>query len=123
MKHYYEFPSLEHVYLEDSWVLDIQTGPDSVEITLETVLTESHPEYSDPPPDEQYCYRNGRICFQNAKRITWINKSMVPSPELVGPPTYGNVDALYFSEDSYHVTGEWGELDIVSCEPLFEFVE
>jgi hypothetical protein len=52
MKDYYELPSLEHVYLEDSWVLDIQTGPDSVEITLETVLTESHPEYSDPLPDE-----------------------------------------------------------------------
>ena len=123
MKPYYEFHSLEHVYLEDSWVLDIQTGPDSVEITLETVLTESHPEYSDPLPGEQYCYRNGRICFQNAKRITWTNKSMIPNPEPGGPPDYGNIDEFYFSEGSYHLIGEWGELEIVSSEPLFEFVE
>ena len=123
MKDYYEFHTLEHVYLEDSWVLDIQTGPDSVEITLETVLTPSHPEYSDPPPNEQYCYRNGRICFQNAKRITWTNKSMIPNPEPGSPPDYGNIDVFYFSEGSYHLIGEWGELEIVSCEPLFEFVE
>ena len=51
MKDYYEFPSLEHVYLEDSYVMDIQTDPDAVEISVETVLTETHPQYSDPLPD------------------------------------------------------------------------
>ena len=122
MKQYYEFHSLEHVYLEDSWVLDIQTEPDSVEISLETVLTESHPQYSDPPPNKQYCYRNGRICFQNAKRITWIEKSMIPNIEPGSPPDYGNIDVFYFSEGSYHLIGEWGELEIVSSEPLFELV-
>ena len=123
MKQYYEFHSLEHVYLEDSYVLDIQTEPDSVEISVETVLTESHPQYSDPLPGERYCYRNGRICFRNAKRITWVKKSMILMPDLVGPPDYGNIDAFYFSEGSYHLIGGWGELDIVSSEPLFEFVE
>ena len=123
MKYYYEFHSLEHVYLEDSYVLDIQTEPDSVEISVETVLTESHPQYSDPLPNEQYCYRNGRICFQNAKRITWVEKSMIPVPNLVGPPDYGNIGVFYFSEGSYHLNGEWGELEIVSSEPLFELVE
>ena len=123
MKQYYEFHSLEHVYLEDSWVLDIQTEPDSVEISVETVLTESHPQYSDPPPNKQYCYRNGRIRFQNAKRIIWINKSMIPNIEPGSPPDYGNIDVFYFSEGSYHLNGEWGELEIVSCEPLFELVE
>ena len=123
MKYYYEFHSLEHVYLEDSYVLDIQTEPDAVEISLETVLTESHPQYSDPLPNEQYCYRNGRICFQNAKRITWVKKSMIPTPDLVGPPDYENIDEFYFSEGSYHLNGGWGELDIISCEPLFELVE
>ena len=55
MKQYYEFHSLEHIYLEDSWVLDIQTEPDSVEISVETVLTANHPQYSDPH------WRVGRI--------------------------------------------------------------
>ena len=123
MKQYYEFHSLEHVYLEDSYVLDIQTEPDSVEISVETVLTANHPQYSDPLPNEQYCYRNGRICFQNAKRITWVKKSMILMPDLVGPPDYGNIDVFYFSEGSYHLIGDWGELEIVSSEPLFELVE
>ena len=123
MKYYYEFHSLEHVYLEDSYVLDIQTEPDAVEISVETVLTENHPEYSDPLPDEQYCYRYGRICFRNAKSITWVKRRMILMPDLKGPPDYGNIDEFYFSEGSYHLNGEWGELEIVSCEPLFEFVE
>ncbi len=123
MKQYYEFHSLEHVYLEDSWVLDIQTEPDSVEIILETVLTANHPQYSAPLPNEQYCYRNGRIRFQNAKSVTWVNKSMIPNLEPGSPPDYGNIDVFYFSEGSYHLIGEWGELEIVSCEPLFELVE
>ena len=83
-----------------------------MEISLETVLTESHPQYSDPLPNEQYCYRNGRICFQNAERITWVKKSMIPNPDLVGPPDYGNIDVFYFSEGSYHLIGEWGELEM-----------
>ena len=123
MKYYYEFHSLEHVYLEDSYVLDIQTEPGTVEISVDTVLTENHPQYSDPLPDEQYCYRNGRICFRNAKSITWVKKSMVLIPDLEGPPDYGNIDEFYFSEGSYHLIGEWGELEIVSSEPLFELVE
>ena len=123
MKYYYEFHSLEHVYLEDSYVLDIQTEPGTVEISVDTVLTESHPQYSDPLPGEQYCHRNGRICFQNAKRITWVKKSMVLIPDLEGPPDYGNIDEFYFSEGSYHLIGEWGELEIVSSEPLFQLVE
>ena len=123
MKQYYEFHSLEHIYLEDSYVLDIQTEPDTVEISVETVLTANHPQYSDPLPGEQYCYRNGRICFQNPKRITWVKKSMILMPDLVGPPDYGNIDVFYFSEGSYHLIGEWGELEIVSSEPLFELVE
>ena len=48
---------------------------------------------------------------------------MILMPDLKGLPDYGNIDEFYFSEGSYHLIGEWGELEIVSSEPLFEFVE
>lgn len=47
---YHSLPGFEGIYLEDSYVLDIQTEPDSVDIFLEAVLTEKHPRYMSPKP-------------------------------------------------------------------------
>ena len=48
---------------------------------------------------------------------------MILMPDLVGPPDYGNIDVFHFSEGIYHLIGDWGELEIVSSEPLFELVD
>lgn len=117
---YSRFRGFEHVYLEDSFVLDIQTAPSSAEIALEIVLTENHPLYKTPPLDEQYCYRKARIYFPDAERVEWIEKSMIPSTDATGNVDYGNIDEFFLANEHYHVRGDWGELDIVSSPPLLE---
>ena len=69
---YYQLKGLEHVYLEDSYVLDIRTDFQSVEFSLSVVLTEQHPLYLPALPGEQYCYRSGILRFRNVERAEWI---------------------------------------------------
>ena len=54
---YSELQGLEHVYLEDSYVLRIRWTGDAIIFWLEAILTEHHPDYVPPKPGERYCYR------------------------------------------------------------------
>ena len=71
-KQYYQFTQFAHIYLEDSYVLEIKTYANCVEFLLELVLTEGHSLYQKPLSDLQHCYRKARIIFQNCKNINWI---------------------------------------------------
>lgn len=117
---YYQLQGLEHVYLEDSYVLDIQSSPSSVEFSLSVVLTEQHPLYSSPRPGEQYCYRNGLLRFSNVDRVEWLEKSMIPSTDATGAVDYGNIDEFYLTDKHYYLSGDWGRLKIRSSPPSLE---
>ena len=120
---YHKLPGFEGVYLEDSYVLDIQTEPDCVDIFLEAVLTEKHPRYMSPKLNEQYCYRNAHIYFPNVEKVTWGEKSMTLYKDANGEIDYGNIDTFYFVDGRYHLAGDWGALDIVSSKPIFEIAD
>jgi hypothetical protein len=51
MQSYAEFPELAHVYLEDSYVLEIRETEASVTFVLDAVLTPGHPGWAEPGPD------------------------------------------------------------------------
>ena len=119
---YHRLPNFEHLYLEDSYVLNIKVEESSVQIFVEAVLNEGHPQYSAPLPNEQYCYRKACIFFPSVDKVTWVKKIMRPYKDATGKIDYGNIDRFYFSEGHYHLLGDWGEIDIVSSEPKFEFV-
>lgn len=117
---YYQLQGLEHVYLEDSYVLDIQTNRSSVEFSLSVVLTDQHPLYKSPLPGEQYCYRNGLLSFPNVGRVKWIEKSMMPSTDATGEVDYGNIDEFFRTDGHYYLSGDWGRLEIESSPPSLE---
>jgi hypothetical protein len=117
---YYQLEGLEHVYLEDSYVLDIRTTSTSVEFSLCVVLTEEHRLYRSPLPGEQYCYRSGLLCFSNVERVEWMEKSIVPSTDATGTVDYGNIDEFYLSDGHYYLSGDWGRLEIKSSPPSLE---
>lgn len=118
--HYYQLEGLEHVYLEDSYVLDIRTDPTSVEFSLCVVLTEDHLLYRSPLPGEQYCYRRGLLRFPNVERVEWLEKSMMPSTDATGAVDYGNIDEFYLADGHYYLSGDWGRLEIKSSPPSLE---
>ncbi len=124
MEPYYRLPSFEEVYLEDSWVRDINATNHYAEILVDTVLTEKNPQYTKPKPNEQYCYKNGKIFFSGPLKVKWIKKIMKPIPPYPGEEiTYGNIDSFFYDKNCYKLKGSWGELEIISQEPpKFEFV-
>lgn len=117
---YSQFRGFEYVYLEDSYVLDIQINPSSVEFSLLVVFTEQHPLYSPPLPGEQYCYRSGLLRFPNVERVEWLEKSMMPSTDATGAVDYGNIDEFYLADGHYYLSGDWGRLEIKSSPPSLE---
>ena len=120
---YEKFPSLQYLYLEDSYLLDIKNDNSTVILNVESVLTPGHPLYQVPKADEQYCYKEIKIIFANATDIRWIRKNLRLIPTNIDSPDYGNIDALYKKNDRYHIEGEWGSIEFNADNPIVEFSE
>jgi hypothetical protein len=114
---YDELPGLEHLYLEDSYVLAIDENPDALHFDLEAVLTEQHPHYSPPKPDEQYSYRRVDLVFTAPKAVNWIKRIMKPFTDAGGEIDYGNIDSFTWEGDRYELSGDWGHVIIDGPPP------
>lgn len=110
------FPGFEDLYLEDSYLLGIETNS-AVDMLVEAVLRETHPMYTPPKPGERYSYRTLVIHFPEVKSVEWINKRMTPTRDPDGSVDYGNIDEFHLMDGRYHIKGDWGELAIVSAPP------
>lgn len=121
MSNYYEWKEFEHTYLEDSYVLNINESNHKIIFYIEIVLTENHPLYTVPNKDEKYCYKNGKIVFENIKNIEWLNKNNKPSIDAAGEEDYGNIDCFEIIEGIYHIAGGWGELKLKSAPAKLEW--
>jgi hypothetical protein len=117
---YQTLPNLANLYLEDSYVLALQTADQYVVLTVDAVLTSAHPHYHPPRPNEQYCYERGQLIFPNVTQFQWIPSALPPAVEASGALDYGNIDIFYVEYGRYHLEGDWGVLDIVSDPPNFE---
>ena len=103
---------LEHVYLEDSYILSVREFDDCVEFNILAVLTEDHPLYHRPKPNEQYCYREARLQFLHCREVNWLRKTFRPAYDANGVVDFGNFDTFEISADKVHLEGEWGELKL-----------
>jgi len=117
MSNYYEWNNFENTYLEDSFVLSIEEFERGLSFIVEVVLTENHPLYLSPNTGEQYCYRKGKIIFQELKSVEWLNRSTQPFTDAVDSEDYGNIDTFTLASDGYHLSGDWGEV-IVNSSPV-----
>jgi hypothetical protein len=68
--YYRLFKSLAEVYLEDSWVLEVDERGGSLVFDLEVVLTERHAFYGPPQPGEMHCYRRGQLIVRSPLPIS-----------------------------------------------------
>jgi hypothetical protein len=118
---YWELPGLENVYLEDSFVGDIEESADRIAFELDLVLRESHPLYHTPKEGEQYCYRDAALVFDRPSEVTWYDRSMKVSSDAAGEPDLGNIDLLTYSGDRYRLSGDWGSIELSSEKPRIDF--
>lgn len=119
---YSMIPALAHLYLEDSYVLGIILLGDTIEFQMEFVLIQDHPFYYDPKPDEQYCYKRGRLKFSNIQNLKEFVRTDVKAVDAVGEVDLGNIDSFLCRNHRYVLEGEWGKLDIESNEPSVTYI-
>jgi hypothetical protein len=114
MTNYTDFPDLANIYLEDSFVLAINETPTSLSFRLDAVLTQSHPRYHDPRPDEAHCYADAVLTIADATKIEWITRSTQTYRDATGEEDLGNIDSLQRHDDHYEIAGDWGHVRIYS---------
>ena len=114
---YYEMKEFKGIYLEDSYVLDIKLSFDNFEILLDAVLHETHPLYTMPLPDEQYCYRQARVIFSGYRKIVYQKDIIIPDVDASGKVDYGNIDTFVMQNDQNILTGCFGNIEII-CDDV-----
>lgn len=112
MSNYFEWEGFEALYLEDSYVLGISEEEEIITFYVEAVLTEKHPLYKAPNEDEQYCYKRGRIVFENIKERNWVSRSQLEFVDSESDADLGNIDSLKLDNNRYNLSGDWGELEL-----------
>jgi hypothetical protein len=122
MNPYWKLKDLEDVYLEDSWVLSIGASPARLELVIDFVLRESHPDYSNPRPGEQYCYKKGSLVFAPVSELHWTNQGAVkPTIDPDGEVDFGSLDVLQFEDDVWSMDGHFGQISVTSPPPRIEW--
>ncbi|MDT8911403.1 hypothetical protein [Amycolatopsis sp. PS_44_ISF1] len=122
MTNYTDFPDLASVYLEDSFVLAIDETPTTLSYRLEAVLTQAHPRYHEPPPDEAHCYADAVLTIADITKTEWITRSAQPFRDATGEEDLGNIDRLQRHGDHYEIAGDWGHVRVYStAEPRLIF--
>jgi hypothetical protein len=117
IQEYHTFKSFENIYLEDSYLLDVDISDTKITLTVEAVLTEEHSQYSEPEKEKKYCYQIIDIIFSNVTSYAWNKKNMHLISGGDVAPDYGNIDFFYKEKAQYNIGGEWGTLQIRSNVP------
>lgn len=112
MTPYYELPGFASLYLEDSYLTGVRENAAEISFDLLFVLTEAHSEYQPPVLGEQYCYKHGRIIFEEIATIEWLRRELKPSTDPDGSVDYGNIDSFYNHHGIFELEGEWGKVRI-----------
>lgn len=104
------------ILFEDSYVLAIGVEPYRVVLAMDFVLTPEHPMYRPPRAGERACFRRGRIEIGKFRCISWDATGFGPSTDAKGEMDFGLLDELAKIEDTWRLSGDWGELVVSGGE-------
>jgi hypothetical protein len=115
---YETLPGLEHLYLEDSWVLGVNESATSLSFDLDAVITEQHPGWHPPKPGEQYAYRRVALTFPALRSVEWLRRGGRPATDASGETDWGNIDSFMVGDGGvYELEGDWGHVRVASDQP------
>ncbi|WP_454812798.1 hypothetical protein [Paenarthrobacter nitroguajacolicus] len=118
MNPYWELDHLQGVYLEDSWILSITATPGRLELVLDIVLRENHPDYTNPKTGEQYCYKKGSLVFEAVTQLHWTGWGDIKATtDRHGETDYGSLDVIAFNDNVWSMNGDFGQINLTSDLP------
>lgn len=112
MQSYENIKVLKDVYLEDSYVTSIKADEVTLEFGIELVLKPEHEKFLSPAANETYCYKYAILKFEKATSIRWKRIVMMASIDKNGSVDFGNIDSFTFDADTFHLEGDWGEVEV-----------
>lgn len=119
-----QIDDIEHVYLEDSWVLSVETTASWISFVLEAALLESHPRFYTPPNlGERHAYAKLRWSLQG--EVQWTDGPHLdhPATDASGTKDFGHIDSWHRSGDLDRLEGDWGAVAIRNASHLVEYYE
>jgi len=124
---YSKLPQFVKYDLENGFLLDVREG-ECIEFTVEAALTYAHPLHRrtlgakildalirDLPPYQQTpTWEKLLIVFPKVRSVRWIERKMKPTVDFDGSIDYGSIDCFTIENDTNHLSGGWGEVEIIS---------
>lgn len=106
--------SLDDVYLQDSWILSIDVTPESINILVDFVVVADGPHYTQPKPNEYYCYRRAVMSFSNWQHLYWYRGKSCPGSDVNNEIDYGGFDGFTTVNSHYLLRGDFGDMSFDS---------
>ena len=102
------------LYLEDSYLLGIRVLGSQLRLTVLFALTKDHPSYRTPVMNEQHCYREGEMRWD---QVSIVRSRGKPSVFAATDPD-GTLDlgSLLYTENEgvYHIEADWLDLQFTA---------
>lgn len=102
--------TMQGLYLEDSYLLGIAVSGGELRLSVLFALAGDHPAYVSPKPDEQHCYREGEIRWD---QVRVVHSRSLPSVFATADPD-GTLDlgSIWYTESEgvHHVEADWFDL-------------
>lgn len=108
--------------LNDSFVLDWSQEGDLLRIELEASIWPDSIYYSKPENGEYTCYRKATLMFKGVQSIVGLKpiESVPPTTDPDGTTDFGNIDTLSQTESGFHLSGDFGLVNIIGGELRIE---
>ena len=108
--------------LNDSFVLNWTHEDNQLSFELEASIWPESEHYSKPKDDVYTCYRKATLMFTKVQSINGL-KPIEFAPSTKDPDgitNYGNIDALYQTDNGFNIVGDFGSDNIIGGELHFE---
>lgn len=124
---YSDLPQFAKYDLENGFVVDFKENG-SIEFTVDAALTCAHPLHKRtlgrrildvldrdlPPYQHTPSFAKILIVFPHVRSVRWAKKSFRPTVDLDGTVDYGSIDCFTIEGDKNCLSGQWGDVEIVS---------
>lgn len=105
-------PEFGGTYLEDSYFMGIVCEGADLHIEVLFALTVDHPEYAQPQPGEQHCYRRGRLVLS---RPSALRVKPAQRPGIMSDPDgrmldLGSIELHRMTSGGIMIVTEWFEI-------------
>ena len=103
-------PRFEGIDFERSYLTGVIYDDESLSLEMDFLLTEGHPRYVEPQPEDEGCYRGGYIRFADINDLQ-IDKAKPTDGEA---EDYSIIYAVSGDGNRFEFSCGWGEIKVAA---------